>query len=66
MRQRQRAVQDSDRQVQPAVEPPGGNATADVRVAAERFLTAADEAIERALSGDSEAFLAASRQTSAQ
>jgi hypothetical protein len=33
-----------------------------VREAGERFLTAGDEAIDRALSGDSEAFLRASRQ----
>ncbi len=38
----------------------------EAQAAAERFLAAADEAIDRALSGDSEAFLAASRQTSAQ
>ena len=41
----------------------GGSDGLDVvREAGERFLTAGDEAIDRALSGDSEAFLRASRQ----
>ena len=66
MRQRQREDQDSLRQGPPAVEHPRSNEIAEAQVAAERFLAAADEAIDRALSGDSEAFLAASRQTSAQ
>jgi hypothetical protein len=34
----------------------------DARTAGERFLRAGDEAIQRALSGDSEAFLRSSRQ----
>jgi hypothetical protein len=66
MRQRQRDDQDPVRQGPPAVEHPRSHETAEAQVAAERFLAAADDAIDRALSGDSEAFLAASRQTSAQ
>ena len=66
MRQRQRENQDSARQVPTAVDHSRSNEAAEARVEAERFLAAADEAIEKALSGDSEAFLAASRQTSAQ
>jgi hypothetical protein len=37
-----------------------------LRSAAERLLVAGDEAIDRALSGDSEAFLRASRQEGGQ
>jgi hypothetical protein len=63
MRQRQRQDQENTRPVSPPVQHP---TTTEAKAAAEHFLAAADEAIERALSGDSEAFLAASRQTSAQ
>jgi hypothetical protein len=66
MRQRQRDDQDSVRQTPPAAPDARSHETAAAQGAAERFLVAADEAIDRALSGDSEAFLAASRQTSAQ
>ena len=64
MRQRQQHEEAAD-VVTPA-EPTGPTDATEIRVDAERFLAAADEAIEGALSGDSEAFLAASRQTSAQ
>ena len=66
MTERQKVNHDRARQMAPSGEDGGGHDTTEVRRAAERFLAAADEAIERALSGDSEAFLAASRQTSAQ
>jgi hypothetical protein len=56
----------------PNVFEPGGGPTVDdaavnqsreaAREAGERFLRAGDRAIDRALSGDSEAFLRASRQ----
>jgi hypothetical protein len=38
----------------------------EARAAGERFLRAGDEAIERALAGDSEAFLRSSRQEGGQ
>ena len=52
----------------PAVRPAGGEppAAADVRAAAERLLARGAEAIERALSQDSAAFLAANRQEGGQ
>jgi hypothetical protein len=40
----------------------GGGALGAIRREAEQFLAAADRAIDRALSGDSEAFVRASRQ----
>jgi len=40
----------------------GGDELSELRHQAEEFLAAGDEAIHRALSGDSEAFLRASRQ----
>ena len=43
-----------------------GNNLAAARETGERFLRAADRAIERALSGDSESFLRASRQEGGQ
>jgi hypothetical protein len=51
--------------------PPAGgagdpNPLADVRRTGEQFLARADEAIARALSGDSESFLRASRQLGGQ
>jgi len=42
------------------------SALEEARAAGERFLRAGDEAIERALSGDSEAFLRSSRQEGGQ
>jgi hypothetical protein len=42
--------------------PEGGGDTEGLEAAAEHFLRQADRAIERALSGDSEAFLRANRQ----
>lgn len=44
----------------------GGEGLAAARDEAERLFAAGDEAIERALSGDSEAFLAANRQRGGQ
>ena len=69
MRFRQRDDEEASRREHEAVNHPtagdhGDNAEA--REAAERFLASADEAIDRALSGDSEAFLAASRQQGGQ
>lgn len=55
-----------DSRAQPPTVGPGRPEEPDTRRRAERFLAAADEAISQALSGDSEAFLRASRQTSAQ
>ena len=46
--------------------PPGGTDLSAVRQAGERFLAAGDEAISRALSGNSEQFLAANRQQGGQ
>ena len=66
MRQRHRDDDSHVRPPRPGAGPSATSATDDAHARAERFHAAADEAIERALSGDSEAFLAASRQTSAQ
>lgn len=44
----------------------GSDGHEDLRSDAERLLSAGDEAIERALSTNSEAFLAANRQTGGQ
>lgn len=65
MRERRR---DNHRTRSPRPMTAGGSGpeASDTRTSAERFLAAADEAITQALSGDSEAFLRASRQTSAQ
>ena len=46
--------------------PPEDASTAPLRDAADRFLRHADQAIERALSGDSETFLRANRQQGGQ
>jgi len=64
MRSRERARRDESRQdMQP---PPAGSPQgADlpkIRQAAEAFIAAGDQAIDRALSGNSERFLAACRQ----
>ena len=75
MRFRQRDDEEASRREHEAVNHPaaGDNGdhgdhgdNAEAREAAERFLASADEAIDRALSGDSEAFLAASRQQGGQ
>lgn len=50
---------------QPGDEEPGGDLD-HLRHAGEEFLAAGDEAIRRALSGDSEAFLRANRQQGGQ
>ena len=44
----------------------GGNDLNNMRQAGERFHSAADDAIRRALSGDSQAFLRANRQQGGQ
>jgi len=50
-----------------AVAPAGGGPSLEqTRAAAERYLNAADAAINHALSGNAEAFLAASRQEGGQ
>jgi hypothetical protein len=52
------------RQAAPASEAPADQADADrLRGSAEELLRAGDEAIRRALSGDSEGFLRANRQS---
>ena len=67
MRQRHRDDQGQVRRLTANGENPTTTTTlAEAHTSAERFAAAADEAIDRALSGDSEAFLTASRQTSAQ
>ena len=45
---------------------PDGEGLSEIRAAGEAFLTAGDDAISRALSSDSEAFLSASRQMGGQ
>jgi hypothetical protein len=49
-----------------ATDGPGGGGLDAAREAGERFLRAGDRAIDRALSGNSEAFLRASRQEGGQ
>ncbi len=72
MRFRQRDDEEASRREHEAVNHPAAGDNGDhgdndeAREAAERFLASADEAIDRALSGDSEAFLAASRQQGGQ
>ena len=66
MRFRQRDDEETSRREHEAVNHPAAGDNAEVREAAERFLASADEAIDRALSGDSEAFLAAGRQAGGQ
>ncbi len=61
MELRHRTVEGRQRQTSPVEGPPSGGLD-NVRKAAEELLRAGDEAIDRALSGDSEAFLRASRQ----
>ena len=46
--------------------PPGGNNLDELRRAGEALLAAGDDAIRRALSGDSEGFLRANRQQGGQ
>jgi hypothetical protein len=46
--------------------PPGDGHLHELRAAGEHLLSAGDEAIRRALSGDSEAFLRANRQRGGQ
>ncbi len=68
MRFRQRDDEEASRREHEAADHPAARDSGDdqAREAAERFLASADEAIDRALSGDSEAFLAASRQQGGQ
>ena len=55
------------RRIRPAMEPAGaGDGQASARANAEQLLQAADDAIERALSADSERFLQATRQSGGQ
>jgi len=55
-----------DRDRQRPREPGEGGGLDDLRLEGEAFLAAGDEAIRRALSGDSEAFLRANRQQGGQ
>jgi hypothetical protein len=58
-----------DHRDEPRLQPPGGDTPGSldaVRQSGEEFLAAADLAIRRALSSDSEAFLRASRQQGGQ
>jgi hypothetical protein len=66
-------VGDRERRIHPAEEPrasagtpPSGGSLDGVRRSGERLLAAADEAIRRTLSGDSEGFVRASRQEGGQ
>jgi len=63
MRLRERKInpEHQQEQLQPALPVPGGSLDRS-REAAERFFAAGDEAINRALSANSEEFLAANRQ----
>ena len=65
MRERERPERE-DRARQGPGNPRGGAGLNDLRHAGEAFLAAGDEAIRRALSGDSEAFLRANRQQGGQ
>ena len=63
LRERQREREDDPPATGPAGDP---NALDDVRRTGAQFLARADEAIARALSGDSESFLRAGRQQGGQ
>ena len=65
MTSRQRQHQESEQREAPAEEPPAEGLDA-VRAEVERFLAAGDDAIERALSGDSIDFLDSTRQEGGQ
>ena len=65
MRLRKRS-DDEDRERKRPVVPSEGGGLEELRVAGAAFLAAGDEAIRRALSGDSEAFLRANRQQGGQ
>lgn len=58
---KRQADESLQRQNPPAVDPPGGNLN-EVRQAGQSLFDAADDAIRRALSGNSRAFLEATRQ----
>lgn len=64
-RDRQRHDDEDQRQATPASGVPE-NTLDNLRQAGETFATAGDEAIQRALSGDSQLFLAATRQSGGQ
>ncbi|HVO28043.1 MAG TPA: hypothetical protein VMW56_30935 [Candidatus Margulisiibacteriota bacterium] len=64
MRERER--QHDEHQPQAGSVPDGGNDLGAIGAAAARLVAAGDAAIERALSGDSDAFLRANRQQGGQ
>ncbi len=66
MRQRERPDRDDRDRQGPGDPGDGGGGLDDLRLAGEAFLAAGDEAIRRALSGDSRAFLRANRQQGGQ
>lgn len=68
MRFRDNRINDENRRPPAPVggNPPGGAELSSQRQSGERFLAAADEAISRALSDNSERFLAANRQQGGQ
>jgi len=66
MRFRERHNEPSARVESPPVGSPGGENLDAVRQAGESLFQAADDAIDRALSGDSQAFLEATRQEGGQ
>ena len=65
MRNRRREDHENTRRIGSG-NPPGGGSLESMRRAGEDLLSAADKAIQRALSGDSEAFLRANRQEGGQ
>jgi hypothetical protein len=64
-KERRRPEVDGERQILPD-DPAGGDPLAGARVEIEALLQAGDEAINRALSGDSAAFLRATKQEGGQ
>ena len=66
MGDRERRGEPAEQVHAPAGPPPAASSLADARQRGERMLAAADEAIRRTLSGDSEGFMRASRQEGGQ